>query len=95
MLLYSRQEASSDPSEQSASPSQMAARAIHSPLAQVASEKPQAVGGRVVGTRPAKSHYSIRGWRLATDFPHLHCHNPKTGLLHCSVLEYRSEVTNS
>ena len=57
MLLYSRQEASSEPSEQSVSPSQMAARAIHSPLAQVASEKPQAVGGRVVGTRPAKCHY--------------------------------------
>ena len=57
MLLYSRQEASSDPSEQSVSPSQMALRAIHSPLAQVASEKPQAVGGRVVGTRPAKCHY--------------------------------------
>ena len=95
MLLYSRQEASSDPSEQSTSPSQMAARAIHSPLAQVASEKPHAVGGRVEGTRPAKSRYNIRGWRLDTDFPHLHCHNPKTGLLHCSVLEYRSEVTNS
>ena len=59
MLLYSRQEASSDPSEQSASPSQMAARAIHSPLAQVASEKPHAVGGRVEGTMPAKSHYNI------------------------------------
>ena len=59
MLLYSRQEASSDPSEQSTSPSQMAARAIHSPLAQVASEKPHAVGGRVEGTRPAKSHITL------------------------------------
>ena len=51
-VLYSRQDDSSDPSEQSMSPSQMAPLSMHSPFAQVASWEAQTTGGRAVGTIP-------------------------------------------
>ena len=49
---YSLHDDSSDPSEQSMSPSQIAPLSMHSPLAQVASYEAQAAGGLAVGIIP-------------------------------------------
>ena len=50
--LYLLQDASSERSVQSKSPSHIPALSMHSPFAHVASLNPQAVGGRVVGKIP-------------------------------------------
>ena len=69
---YSLHDDSSDPSEQSMSPSQIAPLSIHSPLAQVASYD---AGGLAVGIIPKQLLWNQSSDHLSSDHSP---HSPKT-----------------